>query len=81
MILCNNNTKNDYEIDMIKFRNKLYDIRIHNLDASKCIWYSFSYFTSHNYLQQENMTLYRYPTHFPIFKPKAGIQAIVIHMG
>ena len=57
MILCNNSTKNGNAIDMIKFRDKLYDILIYNLDASECIWYIFSYFTNHDYIQQENMKL------------------------
>ena len=52
-----NNCPNTMMIDMIKFRDKIYDILIYNLDASDCIWYIFSYFTSNGYLHQDKVKI------------------------
>ena len=61
MILYNNNncisTLTPPVVDMIKFRDKLYDILIYNLDASECIWYIVSYFINNGYIKQCNLKL------------------------
>ena len=51
------NTIDYVTIDMIKFRDKIYDILIYNLDASDCIWYILSYFTSNGYLHQDKVKI------------------------
>jgi hypothetical protein len=40
---------NNSMIDVSKFRDKIYDILIYNLDVCDCIWYIFSYFVNNNY--------------------------------
>jgi len=40
-------------IDMIRFRDQIYDILIYNLDASECIWYIFTHFISLDYFDQK----------------------------
>jgi hypothetical protein len=41
--------KSNTIIDVSKFRDKIYDILIYNLDVCDCIWYIFCYFVNNNY--------------------------------
>jgi hypothetical protein len=39
--------------DMIRLREKIYDILIYNLDVYECIWYIFTYFFRNNLFQEK----------------------------
>ena len=53
----NINNKTSVNIDMIQFRDKIYDILIYDLDASDCIWYIFSYFINNNFFHQDKIKI------------------------
>jgi hypothetical protein len=53
----NNQNANIHEsVDIIQFRDQIYDILIYNLDASECIWYIFTHFIMLGHFIEDKIT-------------------------